>query len=349
MEQHIHGGDVYTNPGCLDFSANCNPLGTPEAVKQAVRESVEELVNYPQVGYGPLKNAIAAYENVESSWVICGNGAAELIYSVCRARKPGRALLPEPTFAEYGQALESVGCEICTVPLREDFRLDDSFLELLQPGIDVVFLCNPNNPTGLLIDQELLVRIVKSCEEKEILLVVDECFLDFVEDGETYSLKPWLGQIQGLFLLKAFTKRYAMAGIRLGYGLCSDGKLLEKMERSTQPWNVSGIAQRAGIAALGETSYVREGQRIVYEQRERLKSALSRFPLQVADSRANYIFFRGPKELWEQCRERGILIRDCSNYIGLSKGWYRIAVRTEAENNRLLDVMREIFEEGKEG
>ncbi len=221
MTKHVHGGNIYTYRNCLDFSANCNPLGTPESVKQAIRDSLEQIKDYPQVGYQPLKEAIAAYEAVEPEHIICGNGAAEIVFSLCHALKPRKALLPGPTFAEYEQALASVDCEVEHVLLKEEngFALQEDFVNWLHKDLDMVFLCNPNNPTGISIDRDLLFRILRVCREMEIFLVVDECFLRFVKEPDKHSLKAQLSRYHNLFLLKAFTKRYAMAGVRLGYGI----------------------------------------------------------------------------------------------------------------------------------
>lgn len=146
--KHIHGGNVYQYQNCVDFSANCNPLGTPESVKNAIIESLSHINDYPQVGCAPLKEAIAQYEGVKTSEVICGNGAAELIFSLCRALKPKKALLPAPTFAEYEQALTSVGCSCSHFFLKEEqnFSMDDSFLKEISKEFNIIFLCNPNNP-----------------------------------------------------------------------------------------------------------------------------------------------------------------------------------------------------------
>ena len=154
MEKHIHGGDVYHHQGCIDFSANCNPLGTPEGIKKAIIESLDHIGDYPQVGCAPLKEAIAEYEHTKPEQVICGNGAAEVIFSLCRAVNPKKALVPAPTFAEYQQALYSVDCEVEYFPLEKtkQFALDESFLQALTPDVDIIFLCNPNNPTGLLVE-----------------------------------------------------------------------------------------------------------------------------------------------------------------------------------------------------
>lgn len=155
-------------------------------------------------------------------------------------------------------------------------------------------------------------------------------------------MKAHLADHPSLFILKAFTKRYAIAGIRLGYGISADAKLLEKMEQVTQPWNVSSLAQAAGVAALGEEDYVNEGRRLIWKEREYLREELSRLGYKLYDSRANYIFFYSERPLWEDCKNRGVLIRDCSNYPGLGQGYYRIAVRTHEENQKLIQVLNNI-------
>lgn len=344
MEKHIHGGDVYHHQGCIDFSANCNPLGTPEGIKKAIMESLEHINDYPQVDCTPLKEAIAEYENTKPDQVICGNGAAEVIFSLCRAVNPKKALVPAPTFAEYQQALYSVDCQVDFFSLDEkkQFVLDEDFIQAITPDLDIIFLCNPNNPTGLLVEKPLLEKILKRCQELEILMAVDECFLDFVPEPEKYTLKEYLENCDNLFLLKAFTKRYAMAGVRLGYGLCGNKKLLEKMESMTQPWNVSSMAQAAGLAALKETEYVEAGRLMTFAELAYLKEELTRLGYPVYPSQANYVFFTGPVDLYEKLEQKKILIRDCSNYTGLSKGYYRVAVKNHEENQQLVKALEEI-------
>ena len=365
MTKHVHGGDVYRHKDCLDFSANLNPLGTPESVKQAIIGSLDHIAQYPQVGCSLLREKIAEYEGVKEEEIVCGNGAAEVIFTLCRAVNPKRALIPAPTFAEYGQALASMGCELEYYMLTENdgFVLGDSYLDILHKGLDIAFLCNPNNPTGMLIPHRLLKKILEKCRKLEILLVVDECFLDFVKEPQEYSLKRSLSGFNNLFILKAFTKRYAMAGVRLGYGLCSNRKLLEKMELCVQPWNVSTMAQAAGIQALEETEYVEKGRQLVFQEAQWLKEEMTRIGYQVFPSEANYIFFKerilqeaavksteqkkktgqeqksAGKEtagLYDRMLKQGVLIRSCSNYSGLDASCYRICVKTEEENREFL-------------
>ena len=336
MEKHIHGGDVYHHQGCIDFSANCNPLGTPRKVKEAIIESLDHINDYPQVGCFPLKKAIAEYEHTDFSQVICGNGAAEVIFTLCRAVSPKKALVPAPTFAEYQQALYSVGCQVKFFYLDEkkQFRLDEDFISALTPDLDILFLCNPNNPTGLLVEKEVLKKLLDRCRQLDIFMAVDECFLDFVQEPEKYTLKEYLKDYENLFLFKAFTKRYAMAGVRLGYGLCGNGKLLEKMESMCQPWNVSCLA------ALKETAYVEEGRQVTFQELDYLKKELSALGYPVYPSQANYVFFKGPEDLYEKLEKKKILIRDCSNYTGLCKGYYRVAVKNHEENRALIQALK---------
>ena len=217
--------------------------------------------------------------------------------------------------------------------------LGEAYLDILHKGLDMAFLCNPNNPTGMLIPHRLLKKILEKSRKLGILLVVDECFLDFVKEPQEYSLKRSLSGFDNLFILKAFTKRYAMAGVRLGYGLCSNRVLLDKMEQNVQPWNVSTMAQAAGIQALSETEYVEKGRQLVFRESQWLKEEMTRIGYKVFPSEANYIFFKGPEELFDFCLRKRIVIRDCSNYPGLTKGYYRIAVKKHEENVKLIEVL----------
>ena len=340
---HIHGGNIYQYKEAADFSANINFHGMPQSVKEAAHAAIDRSVHYPEPDSQSLKAVLAEREGVPESAIICGNGAAELVFSLCHALKPKKALIPVPTFAEYEQALESVGAEVEHVLLKEneEFRIQDSFIDWLHKDLDMIFLCNPNNPTGMLADREFLFKLLRVCREMGIFLVVDECFQDFIREPGQYSLKAQLPRYHNLFLLKAFTKRYAMAGVRLGYGITENEELLEKMTQATQPWNISIPAQAAGIAALKETEYVEKARTLIFEESEFLSKELYKLGMDVFPSQANYLFFKGPENLFEICVAQNVLIRDCSNYPGLGKGFYRVAVRTHEENERLIQAIHD--------
>ena len=295
MQTEVHGGDIYTRPYRIDFSANINPLGTPPAVLEAACRGVSRAADYPDIHCRKLRQAISRREEVPADQIICGNGAAELIFALAQAVKPRRALLTAPGFAEYEQALGILGdgcrTEFYLCRKEQGFRLEEDYLDRIGEELDLIFLCNPNNPTGLLIDPNLLERIMKKCRDCGVLLVLDECFNGLLPDGETHSMKKRLAGTPNLFLLKAFTKLYAMAGLRLGYGLCSDEKLLEKMHRVMQPWNVSIPAQEAGTAAMEEREFEQKSREYVARELEFMKREFGRLGITFYDSKANYLFF----------------------------------------------------------
>lgn len=347
--ENPHGGDLYGRTVFLDFSANTNPLGTPPAVRQAVIDAAELLNQYPDPYCRALVAALADFEQVPEAWILCGCGAAELIFSFCAAVKPRRALELAPTFSEYATALEAMGSAVDRYPLESvnDFSLTAEFFSFLAAGQwDALFLCNPNNPTGQTIPHPLLEEILGLCRKKHIRLFVDECFLDLTDGGRDLSLKPFLRDHPELFLLKAFTKSYGMAGLRLGYCLSADSDLLRAMGRTVQPWNVSLPAQAAGVAALGEREFLRRTRAVIHEERAWLRERLTGLGLQVFPSQANYLLVRGRPDLCEKLLEQGILARSCANYHGLGPEYLRLAVKRHEENETLIAALRDILKEG---
>ena len=346
----VHGGDwagYRAEFGCdaLDFSANVSPLGLPAGVAAAITNALPTADRYPDPLCRELRAALAGAEGVPADWILCGNGAADLIFRLALAVRPRRALLPAPTFAEYEAALQTVGCAVQRVFLREEneFAVTEEFIDAVTPETDVVFLCQPNNPTGQVTPPALVERLVRRCAECGAVLVVDECFLDFLPDRDAWTAKQFLRDAPQLIILKAFTKLYAMAGVRLGYALCGDAALLEKMRGAGQPWAVSSLAQAAGLAALQETAYADAVRALIAEQRPRMAAGLRALGLRVMDGQANYLLFRATPDLGEKLRRRGAVVRSCANYPGLDAAWYRTAVRTAEENTRLLQIMGEIL------
>ena len=346
----VHGGDwagyrAEFGRDALDFSANVSPLGLPAGVAAAITNALPTADRYPDPLCRQLRAALAGAEGVPADWILCGNGAADLIFRLALAVRPRRALLPAPTFAEYEAALQTVGCAVQRVFLREEneFAVTEEFIDAVTPETDIVFLCQPNNPTGQVTPPALVERLVRRCAECGAVLVVDECFLDFLPDRDAWTAKQLLRDTPQLIILKAFTKLYAMAGVRLGYALCGDATLLEKMRGAGQPWAVSSLAQAAGLAALQETAYAGAVRALIAEQRPRMAAGLRALGLRVMDGQANYLLFRATPDFGEKLRRRGAVVRSCANYPGLDAAWYRTAVRTAEENTRLLQIMGEIL------
>ena len=346
----VHGGDwagyrAEFGYDALDFSANVSPLGLPAGVAAAITNALPTADRYPDPLCRELRAALAGAEGVPADWILCGNGAADLIFRLVLAVRPRRALLPAPTFAEYEAALQTVGCAVQRVFLREEneFAVTEEFIDAVTTETDIVFLCQPNNPTGQVTPPALVERLVRRCAECGAVLVVDECFLDFLPDRDAWTAKQLLRAAPQLIILKAFTKLYAMAGVRLGYALCGDATLLEKMRGAGQPWAVSSLAQAAGLAALQETAYADAVRALIAEQRPRMAAGLRALGLRVMDGQANYLLFRATPDFGEKLRRRGAVVRSCANYPGLDAAWYRTAVRTAEENTRLLPIMGEIL------
>lgn len=336
-KEQIHGGDIYRNPGVIDFSVNSNPLGVQKEVMSALENNLEKIAHYPDIQCEALIREICRFEQVEPDQVLCGNGAAELFFAAAMAKKPGTVLLPVPSFAEYERALRPVGARIREYFLRpeQEFQVTEEILDAITPEIDLLILCNPNNPTGQVISRPLLVRILKRCQEQQVTLLLDECFVDFLDRPDEVTMTGYLKEYPELLIVKAFTKTFCMPGLRLGYALCGDDGLLEKMEGCLQPWNVSVPAQIAGAAAMhhGET-YLKETRKFLKKERERMRSEMEKAGDRVIGSSANYLFFTSRAGLDEKALEAGFLIRDCGNYRGLTEGYYRVAVRTKEENER---------------
>ena len=344
----VHGGDLYAaeteySGEILDFSVNLNPLGPPPAVMEAARESVLRARQYPDPECRALRQAISRRDGVPAEWIFCGNGASELIFRLALAVRPGKALLTAPTFSEYESSLKAVGCDCVFYPLREEnqFDLREDFLDWISPGTDLVFLCSPNNPTGRVLSREILRSAAEKCRQVGAVLVVDQCFGELTEEG-TEVLSP--AEFPDLVLLRAFTKSYAIPGLRLGYCVCRDPALLEKIRINGPCWNVSLPAQAAGIACCDLPRWPEQGRALLNPCREQLARALEELGFRVIHSQANYLLFRAPgiNHLREQLLKQGILIRACGNYRGLGEDWYRVSIRRAEENRRLTEALKQV-------
>ncbi len=344
MMKEIHGGNIYKfDHRVYDFSANLNPLGMPQEVKQALIDNIDKYESYPDPWNRELTAALSRYHDVDPDCICCGNGAADIIFRAVLALRPKKALIVSPTFSEYEQALQSAGCCVDHFLLREDqeFRLGEDVLAAVDGSYDMMFLCNPNNPTGLPASRELVLAVAEKCGQSGVILMLDECFSEFLAEEEKYSVLKDIGRLPSVVILKAFTKLYAMAGLRLGYCICGDRNICEKIAGTLQPWAVSTPASKAGVAALktAETGFVERTKLYVAENRSFLADGLKALGYRVYDGQANYIFFRSESDLTGPLMERNIMIRSCANYITLDEHYYRIAVRTREENAYFLQSL----------
>lgn len=338
-----HGGDIYDENGkameILDFSASINPLGMPSAARRALVENAENYDSYPDPKCRELRQALAKRHCLRAENIVCGNGAADIIYRLILSQKPKRALIIAPTFGEYERALRLYDCVVENFLLAESnqFVITQDILSHITSLLDMLVLCSPNNPTGLPIERELLIKIAEKCAENGVLLMVDECFNEFLERPEDYSFVGFLKFFKCAVVLKAFTKSYAMAGLRLGYALSANREIIDGIDGALQSWSVSTPAEKCGVAALGEVDFLQKTRSLIAKERNFLAAGLAALGVVIFPSKANFLLFKTDDfALAEKLFDRNVLIRSCADFVGLGEGFYRIAVRTRAENARLL-------------
>lgn len=350
-----HGGNIREAadmlgiaPDCLlDFSANINPAGMPDTLRQALVDNLRLAERYPDVEYQHLHQALAAHHQLPASWLLASNGETEAIFTLVDGLAPRRAMLVTPGFAEYRRALKRAGCAIEDFALREEdgWLLTDDILDALTADLDCLFLCTPNNPTGLLPDESLLLAIAARCRALGIALILDEAFIDFIEGHCGFI--PYLAANPHVWVLRSLTKFYAIPGLRLGYLINSDAQAVGRLRQRQMPWSINAFAALAGEILLQDTDYQRATWQWINRERPRLYQELSALTgLTLWPGVANYLFLRCEVpglDLQRALLEKHILIRSCSNYPGLDERYYRVAVRSLKENDSLIDAMQAVL------
>lgn len=330
----------------LDFSVNVNPLGIPDTVIKHISKLPGITKYYPDPSCTELIKLLSSKYSVSAGNILCGNGADDLLYRLVFSIRPEQALIIEPTFEEYNRALQLVGCEVHHYQLNpfSQFDLDEKVLTAITPNMDMVFLCNPNTPTGRLIRPHILNAIIDKCQEYSIALVVDECFMEFLPNWKQYSVKKAIESYSNLVVIDAFTKTYSLAGFRIGFCLSGCQSLISDMKLQGQSFAVSVPAQFAAICALMDYSYMEKTYSLLEAEKIYLLSQFDRLHIEVIPPKANYILF---KTSYENIRElfltHGIKVRDCSKFYGLGPKYCRIAIRSHKENVDLIEVTKTII------
>jgi L-threonine-O-3-phosphate decarboxylase len=351
-----HGGDLerfarlsgHPPSSLLDFSANINPLGMPDAARQAIAAAIDTLGHYPDPSCSALRQAIGAHLDVDPACIVAGNGAEQLIWWLPRLVQPRRVLVTAPCYVDYQRAAAvwNVPVEAMTLSAEQGFRLDlERLAAETRPG-DLVWIGQPNNPTGVLVDPELLEQVIRS--HPEVDWAIDEAFIDFVERVPSATAS----QLPNLIVLRSMTKFYALAGLRLGYAVLSADRAAALMQLLPD-WSVNSLALAAGVAVLAEperSAFAERTRVSVRMQRQWLAQVLRGLGFRVIDGNANYLLLRVPEPLptatviaERLLRQSGIAVRVCDNYAGLDERYLRIAVRTADENQRLVGALRSIL------
>lgn len=353
---HDHGGTVFATArrmgvplsALTDFSASINPLGLSPLVREAIGRSLDSLVHYPDAGHEEMKEALAHYHGLPADHFVVANGSTELIYQIPAILSGSRALLAAPCFSEYRRALERQQWEVHHFLLspEDGFSLDLGRLkEKLAEGYDAFYLCNPGNPSGMLYPPHIVEQICELCSAAGTFLVLDEAFMDFCEEA---SAKHSIVNGANALILRSMTKFFGIPGLRLGYAMANE-RLCRSIDARSVPWNVNTLALVAGAASLGDREYSRRAILLVEQERRFLCDRLARFPrLRVYPSRANFLLVEilggmTARELAQQLLADLIIIRDCATFDGLTTCFFRIAVRTRDENERLVACLGKIL------
>ena len=355
-KQFCHGGDIYSGASplgrWLDYSANINPLGMADSVKNSIMASIDGLVHYPDPQGRELKQAISARYDIPVKNIILGNGAAELFYVYFHAMRPVKVLLPVPSFSEYEKAARCCGAQVNYFFLQEEenFQVNLSRLAEAMAGYDALILGNPNNPTGQLLEAGDLEKFIARAQELKVQVIVDESFLDFLADREKYAVDRLVLKYDNLLVATSLTKFFAIPGLRLGFGL-APADMVEELEFHKDVWNVNSLAQAAGKAALADREFmartISHTAETLAEMTEELGSIKG---IKVFSPSVNFVLLNiatsgmSSHELVAAMRKKGILIRDCSSYPGLGNTFVRLAIRGREENRQLLEALVECLE-----
>ena len=342
MGRFQHGGDTYGMSDVVDFSASLNPLGMPVQVIRALKVAAASFEAYPDPQCRELVAALSDHEQVPAEHIVPTAGASDAFARISAALKPDKAMVCSPCYSGYEQALHLLRPRVVhhSLVARENFDLTERVLDYIDPEIDLIVLCSPNNPTGRVISHELLIKVLHEAERCGSRVLVDECFIDFTDSKSCTSL---LEEFPNLVMVKALTKSHAMAGFRLGYCLSADSALVSELRASGAPWAVSSPAQVAGVAALSVSGYLELTREYVAKERQRLEEGLSECGMSVVPSHANFILFQSPVPLYDEMLARGYVIRRCENFRGLDDSWFRIAVRTTVQNKGFLAALEDVM------
>ena len=355
-DRHQHGGNLRQLShksgkkiaDLVDFSANINPLGPPQWLRPLISAHISDLVHYPDPDATDLIAAIAQENNLPTNQILVGNGATELLHLLPRVLGKSRALIPIPSYADYANPALLNGMEITALPLREEnqFRLDMEQLgAALQPDQpdQLVFLGQPNNPTGCTFDAHAL-RILAP-QHPRTMFIIDESFIDFTDGSQSLRVdRP-----DNVIIVQSLTKAYAIPGLRLGYAMAS-AEIVTQVRRQLPNWSVNTLAQLVGTQAVQDKDYQQRSRVFIDQQREQLSQELSKLPgITVYPGAANFLLLRlnhatlNATQLAEKTLQHGIAIRVCDNFPGLDNSYFRLAVRTEAEQQQLLQVLKNIL------
>lgn len=357
MINRFHGGNIWRYPkssryGIVDFSVNTNPLGISKKIKNSIVRNIDKIDYYPEPESEYLKDRLADFHGLSSRNFLIGNGSIELIHLIPRALKAKAVLIPVPTFSEYEFAAKAnnINCLFVQSAEENNFRIDISKVMPLIPKVGLVFLCNPNNPTGAALERHEILSLLKVCKNRGAILIIDEAFMDFIAPQNKITMCLESAGSKNLLVIKSLTKFFVLPGLRIGY-LVGHKDTIDKLSRHTYPWNVNTLAQVIAEEAIKDKEYIGRTKSSILEESAYLYDILSSIRgMKVYPSDANFFLcklkeaaIKNAAELSKKLIAQGVLVRNCDNFRGLNDRFFRVAVKKREENIKLITSLRAVL------
>jgi len=359
---HFHGSDLETieqvygirKEDIVSFAANVNPLGISPKLKTTLAKRIDSIMSYPDRDYTSLRKHIAEYVHADPANIIVGNGSTELISLFIQIKHPKKALIVGPTYSEYEREVSLGGGSTLYYRLEEekDFILDIAGLEKeLTKEVDLLVICNPNNPTSTAITRADMRKILDLCKQKGIFVMVDETYVEFAEEEKKITSVPLTEYYNNIIILRGISKFFAAPGLRLGYAICGNEDLLKEINQRKNPWTINSLAAAAGEIMFTDEAYIKDTRALIAAERSRICSILSACRnVKIYPPTANFILVKIEKEgvtsmdLFEAAIRKGLMIRDCSTFPFLDNKYIRFCFMTPQQNTALLEVLLAILE-----
>ena len=356
-KDHFHGSDLekieeiygIKKEEIVSFSANVNPLGVSPLLRTALADRIDAITSYPDREYTSLRKGIANYCNTDYENIIVGNGSTELISLFIQVEHPKKAMIIGPTYSEYEREISLGGGTTLYYPLKEkdDFRLNvDDFIAHLNESIDLLVICNPNNPTSSCITQANMRRILDACKEHDIYVMVDETYVEFAENMAEIDSIPLTNYYNNIVILRGTSKFFAAPGLRLGYAITGNRDLIKSINTRKNPWTINSLAVVAGEIMFKDQDYIHATKKLITSERARMFNALNASPdYKVYQPSGNFILAKilrddlTSQDLFDKAIRRKMMIRDCSTFPFLDEKYIRFCIMNPEDNDRLLDCL----------
>ena len=356
-KEHFHGSDlekieaVYgiKKEDITSFSANVNPLGVSPLLRSTLASHIDAITSYPDREYTSLRECIAAYTGTDANQVIVGNGSTELISLFIQIEHPKKAMILGPTYSEYEREISLGGGTTLYYPLREkdDFVLDvDDFTAHLNESIDLLVLCNPNNPTSSCINRMDMRRILDICKQYDIFVMVDETYVEFADNMDEITAVPLTHYYNNIIILLRTSKFFAAPGLRLGYAISGNQDLIKSINTRKNPWTINSLAVIAGELMFTDEEYIQQTKSLISSERARIYEIFKNHPdFKPYKPSGNFMLLKILREditsadLFDKAIRKNMMIRDCSTFPFLDNKYIRFCFMMPEMNDKLIDCL----------